>query len=136
MDKHHHHEVPGVVTPQTPDVPDVLQEPEPLVLPVPVKHDGPILSQELPALLGTATQYVAGTQPQVVLNASRFRKRATLISTDNPFLIVYQRNNVVPAACATWPANVPFIYTAQSELSVATASGTAAVSVVTEDWAR
>ncbi len=130
------HQVPA--TPGVAPLPDVLQEPaEPLDLTVKVKHDGPLTTQELPAVLGTTATLTVTVQPQVALSASPLRKRAILISTDNPFLIVSQRNNAsVASACALWPANVPFEFRAQSALSVATSSGTASVSVVTEDWSR
>lgn len=133
-----HNQVPGVVQAQLPDLPEVMQEPDtPYSQVVPVCHDGPVTTHELPAQLGTTSTYTAGVQPQVVLNGSRMRKRATLISTDNAFMIVARRNNAgTPSANAVWPPLVPFIYTAQTELSIATTAGTATVSVVTEDWAR
>lgn len=136
-DPHSRPGIPGLEEPQHPDVPDVLQWPElPAQLTVPVKHQGPIGTQELPAHLGTITQFIASTTAQVVLNKSQFRKKATLISSDNAFLIVPTRTVIGTNTAATWPANVAFVYTAQSELSIATTTGTATVSVITEDWAR
>jgi hypothetical protein len=133
-----HPVVPGVVVPQSPDVADVMQEPEePFAVVVPVKHDGPIFSQEVPAVLGTTMTVTATTSPQMILGNSHMRKKATLISTDNPFMVVARRNNgTVASANALWPANVPLVYTAQTELSVMTSTGTATISVVTEDWSR
>jgi hypothetical protein len=135
---HPHQVVPGIVMPQHPDVADVLQEPEePYTATVPVKHDGPVFSQEVPAVLGTTMTVTATTSPQMILGASPLRKKATLISTDNPFMLVARRNNAtVVSANALWPANVPLVYTAQTELSVATSTGTASISVITEDWSR
>lgn len=138
MSHQQHQAVPGIVVPQTPDVADVLQEPEePFSVTVPVKHDGPIFSQEMPAVLGTTMTVTVTTSPQMILGASPLRKRATLISTDNAFMVVARRNNAtVASANALWPANVPLVYGAQTELSVATSTGTATLSVITEDWSR
>jgi hypothetical protein len=118
-----------------PGLDDVMQRPaEPIA--VPVVHEGPITTHELPSKLGTTFALIASANPQVALAHDRMRKRAVLISTDNPFLISVARSINGTGVAATWPANVPFIYTAESELTVATASGTAAVSVVTENYAR
>lgn len=128
---------PGVVMPQFPDLPEVLQRPEePATLTVPVQHDGPVHTQELPSRLGTAFTIFATTAPQVAVNGSPLRKKATLISTDSAFLILPRRANIGTGTGAPWPANIPFVYTAESELSVATTTGTATISVITEDWAR
>lgn len=137
--QHGQHVVPGlgVVDPAHPDLPDILQRPEPAApQPVPVRHEGPLPTQELPAVLGTAEQWPITTVPQVVLTKSRTRKKATLLSTDNPFLILPRRSNIGTNTGALWPANVPLVYTAESELSVCTATGTATLSVITEDWTR
>jgi hypothetical protein len=133
-----HKIAPGIVMPQNPDVADVMQEPEePYSVTVPVKHDGPIYSQEVPAVLGTTMTVTATTSPQLILSASPMRKKATLISTDNAFMVVARRNNGGTASAnALWPANVPLVYTAQTELSVMTSTGTATISVITEDWSR
>lgn len=133
------HHVPGlgVVDSAHPELQDIMQRPEaPLSVTVPVKHDGPLPTQELPAVLGTAETWPITTTPQVVLTRSRTRKKATLISTDNPVLIMPRRSNIGTNTGATWPANVPFVYTAETELSVCTATGTATLSVITEDWTR
>lgn len=127
----------GVVDAAHPELQDVLQRPDtPMSVTVPVKHDGPLFTQELPAVLGTSTQYVLTTSGEKVLNASPFRKRATIISTDNPFLIMPRQSNVGTNTSALWPANVPFIYTATSPLWLATPAGAATVSVITEDGTR
>jgi xanthine dehydrogenase molybdopterin-binding subunit B len=138
MSGHQHPVTPGTVMPQAPDVAAVLQEPDvPYSVTVPVRHDGPVFSQEVPAVLGTTMTVVATTTPQMILGASGLRKKATIISTDNAFMLVARRNNAtVASANALWPANVPLVYTAQTELSVATSAGTASISVITEDWSR
>lgn len=127
----------GVVDPAHPELQDVLQRPDAL-LPetVPVKHEGPVYTQELPAVLGTVSQHAIGTAPETILSEDPFRKRATIISTDNAFLIIRGKFNNGPGTSATWPANVPFVYGATSSLSVATATGTATISVITENGAR
>jgi len=118
-----------------PELDDVMQRPaEPVA--VPVVHEGPITTHELPSKLGTTFSVTASVSTQVLLSHDRMRKRATIISTDNPFLISVARSINGTGVAALWPANVPFIYTSESELTVATSTGTAAVSVVTENWAR
>lgn len=136
MDQHF---VPGlgIVEPAHPELADIQQHPDvPLPVTVPVKHDGPLPTQELPAVLGTVETWPITTTPQVVVNRSPTRKRAILISTDNAFLILARRSNIGTNTGALWPANVPLTYTASSELSVCTATGTATLSVITEDWTR
>jgi hypothetical protein len=131
--------VPGLgpVDPAHPELPDVQQRPDPMLPePVPVRHDGPMFTQELPAVLGTVSQHTIGTSPETVLSDDPFRKRATLISTDNPFIIIRGKFNNGSGVAATWPANVPFIYTATSSLSLVTAAGTANVSIITENGTR
>lgn len=133
------HHVPGlgVVDPAHPDLSEIMQRPEPAApVPVPVRHEGPMPTQELPAVLGTAEQWAITTVPQVVLTRSRTRKKATLISTDNPILIMPRRSNIGTMTGALWPANVPLVYTAETELSVVVSTGTATLSVITEDWSR
>lgn len=133
MDQH----APDMMAPAYPELQDVTQRQDlPLPVTVPVKHDGPLPTQELPAVLGTAEQWPITTTAQVVLTKSQTRKRAILISTDNPILILARRSNVGTMTGALWPANVPLVYTAQSELSVCVATGTATLSVITEDWTR
>lgn len=129
---------PGTVMPQAPDVAAVLQEPDvPYSVTVPVRHDGPVFSQEVPAVLGTMMTVTATTSPQMILGASPLRKKATIISTDNAFMVIPRRNNGGTASAnALWPANVPLVYTAQNDLSVMTSTGTATISVITEDWSR
>lgn len=128
---------PEIMAPAFPELQDVTQRADlPLSVTVPVKHDGPLPTQELPAVLGTAEQWPITTAPQVVLTRSQTRKRAILISTDNPFLILPRRSNIGTNTGALWPALVPLVYTAQTELSVCTTTGTATLSVITEDWTR
>jgi len=128
---------PEMMAPAYPELQDVTQRADfPMPLTVPVKHDGPLPTQELPAVLGTVETWPITTMPQVVLTRSQTRKRAILISTDNAFLVLPRRSNIGTNTGALWPANVPLNYTGQSELSVCTTTGTATLSVITEDWTR
>lgn len=117
-----------------PPADEVMQRPE-SPRPLPVRHDGPVTTHELPSRFGITVTETASTTAQQVLGADRGRKRATLISTDNAFRVHVQRTAQGPANTATWPANVPLIITHCAPVSISTASGTATVSIITEDWA-
>ncbi len=117
-----------------PDLDEVLQRPE-AICPIPVRQTGPIQTHELPSRFGAVGVEIASTSPQQVLGADRQRKRATLISTDNPFLVSIARSINGSHTAAIWPANIPLIITHCDAVTIATTTGTAAVSYLTENWA-
>ena len=118
-----------------PGLDEVMQRPESPCA-VPVEHLGPVQVHQLPAKLGTAFAVTASSTPQQILGADRFRKVARLISTDNPFGVSVSRSVNGTQTGAVWPANVPLILEHSDAITVYTASGTASVSVITENWTR
>ena len=115
----------------------VMQRPEDVRC-VPVDVVGPVTTHELPARGATTCTEVATTAARDILSADRTRKRATLISTDNPFYVAYSRNpniNTPGAVGGLWPANVPLIITHCDWVTVWTPNGNATIAVLTEQWA-
>jgi hypothetical protein len=146
--EHHHH---GHTTHQAdaarriehaeqphPQLDEVMQRPGPVAAQVvPVRHDGPIHAQELPAALGTIFTAKTTTSGEQILGADRMRKRAVIISTDNPFVINVARSINGTGTSGIWPANVALELRNESALTVATSGGSAAtLTVITENYAR
>jgi len=106
---------------------------------IPVEVTGPVTTHELPSRGATTMIEIAGVQPREILGANRSRKNATLLSTDAPFYVAYSRNpplNSGPApVAALWPINVPLVIGHCDWVTIFTLTGTATVSVLTEDWA-
>lgn len=106
---------------------------------VPVEVTGPVTTHELPSRGATSMIEVATVQPREILGANRSRKSAILLSTDSPFYVAYSRNPAIgsgPAAVAAlWPINVPLVIGHCDWVTVFTLTGTATISVLTEDWA-
>ena len=117
-----------------PEIDEVMQRSETPVC-VSVKHDGPVTTSELPSRFGTVCVEIATISPQQVLGGDRRRTRATLLSTDNAFLVSITRSINGTRTAALWPANVPLILTHCEAVTIATSTGTAAVSIITENWA-
>ena len=117
-----------------PELDEVMQRPDVPVC-VPVHVDGPVTTHELPSRFGTVFVVTATTTPQQILGADRQRKKATLISTDNPFLISITRSINGSQTAAIWPINVPYYATHCDAITVATSTSTATISVITENWA-
>lgn len=114
---------------------EVMQRPEP-VTPIPVDHVGPLQTQELPSQFGAVFAVLVGTNPEQILGADRARRRAIIISTDNPFLVSVTRSINGTRTAALWPANVPLILKHRAAVTVATPTGSANISVITENWAQ
>jgi hypothetical protein len=111
--------------------------PEPTVRTVVAKVETPVRTQALPRKAGaTRTRTGVTTTPVRFLAADHRRASAAVVSIGQNMLIA-----LVPAAAsdpstmALWPQNVPFILTADTELWVASATGTTTVTVITELWA-
>jgi len=117
-----------------PNLDEVMQRPESPVA-VPVKHDGPIQTHELPSRFGTIGNITASTTPYPILAADRARKRAVLIATDNPFIVLLNNTVVGTNTYALWPINVPLEIRHSDKVWVATTTGNATISYFTENWA-
>lgn len=119
-----------------PDLEDVLQE-EDAPVAVPVKHDGPVHTQELPArrwsafnttVVDTSVEHLFGRDPR--------RKRVTLMTTDAPYIVGESKQVVEKGAGAVWPQNVALVLAHQGDIYVRrSAAGSSVLSVVAEYWA-
>jgi hypothetical protein len=125
-----------------PDDLEVLQvevEPVGKEPPVRVVVDGPTRTQELPHKGGaTFTKALAASpaQPIRVLRADPRRAVARLVSLDQTFLFAFtQATASDPSTMARWPANVPLVISAATDIFLASYSTAATVTVVTELWA-
>lgn len=119
-----------------PDELEALQAEETTVQPaVLVKHEGPIRVQVLPRKQGGTRTRTLSTTPQLLLSADHRRASFTLISPA-AFLFAFSAASAQDASTmAAWPANVPYVCTADTALYAAAQSGTAALSIITEFWA-
>jgi hypothetical protein len=121
-----------------PDLVDVLQiegafgtEP-----PVNVKVNGPVRTQELPSKAGATFTKVVTTAPIKLLFSDHRRSRATIISVGQNMLVAFSSAAAQDSSrMALWPANLPYTHLGGTELWVASATTTTAVSVLTSLWA-
>jgi hypothetical protein len=119
-----------------PDELDALQAedtgPQPAVL---VKHEGPMRVQLLPRKQAGSRTRTLSTTPQLLLSADHRRASFTLISPA-AFLFSFSAAAAQdPSTMAAWPPNVPYVCNADTALYAAAATGTAALSIITEFWA-
>jgi len=119
-----------------PDELEALQAEDTSVQPaVLVKNDGPLRVQVLPRKQGGTRTRTLSTTPQLLLSADHRRGSFTLISTA-AFLFAFSASSAQdPSTMAAWPANVPYVCTADTALYAAAATGTAPLSIITEFWA-
>jgi|SRR5581483_899879 len=118
-----------------PDELDALQAepgPEPAVR---VIVDGPVRTQVLPRKQAATRTRTITTTVQQILAADHRRAAATLIAPSGFLFAFTPAAAQDPSTMAAWPANVPFTLTADAALFVAAASGTVAISIITEFWA-
>jgi hypothetical protein len=118
----------------TPDVDELLQEvnADPAI---PVRQQGPVLTQELPSKRAQgAMDVVPISRWTSLLPATPKRKCSVLISTDNPFYFSFTGTGTTGIL---WPANVPLVmgHTEQVQVMSAHATDTATISHFTELWA-
>lgn len=100
-----------------------------------VKHEGPIRTQALPRKnAGTRTRTLT-TTPQFLLAADHRRASATFIAPAGFLFAFTPAAAQDPSTMAAWPANVPYTLTADTAFYAAAATGTVALSIITEFWA-
>jgi hypothetical protein len=99
--------------------------------------DGPVRTQALPRKSGgTRTRAAVGTTPVRILSADHRRASAKVVSIGQAMLFALTAAaKEDPSTMALWPASVPYELTADTELWVASATGTTSITVVTEFWA-
>lgn len=130
--------------PEQPDLqPDDLEAlqaepgPEPAVNVQLVGTMGPVRVQDLPRKAGaTRTRLGVTTTPVRVLGADHRRAIARVVSIGQAMLFALSyTSSQDPSTMATWPAGLVFELTADTELWVASSTGTTTISVMTEFWA-
>lgn len=111
--------------------------------PVGVAVVGPVRTQALP-LKAMATRTVPiTTTPVKVLQADHRRASATLMAIGQNMLVAFNTASAsdplavgaTSSRMALWPQNVPFEITGDTEVWVASATGTATLTVITGMWA-
>lgn len=121
---------------------EVLQEqigagPEPALHVSVDAISSPVRTQELPRVGGATFtwQQVSTTHAHHLLHANPRQAKATLIS-DQPFLFTLAKATAgEPTRMALWPASVPYVCTARTDIYVMASAATANIGVVTENWA-
>lgn len=120
--------------PLQPDTDEVLQL-EPMSS-VPVRLDGPVRTQALPTKGASTRTVQLTTTPILLLRANHWRKNVKLVGIAQAFLFAFNKASASdPSTMAQWPIGVPYTCEATTEIWVAAATGTTALSVVTENWA-
>lgn len=108
------------------------RDPVPQLLTVPVRHDGPLSTHELPSRVGTISVYALSTgDPITVLYRDLARKRAVLVS--DAAMVIGRTTNKLGGA--PWPLGAVLTLTHSDALYAWTATGTANLTVITENWA-
>lgn len=131
---------PAGALPASPSIAQIEQEDlAPARLSVLVEHNGPITSHELPSRSGSAFSQIfdSGGSTQQLLGKDLKRKRALIVSTDNPFYYAARdQANPNSAAAALWPANVVLEITHADEVHIAgaTADQVSTIAVITENF--
>lgn len=136
LPQHMKSQTPAGAIPATPSIAQIEQEqlaPQAVL----VIHNGPITTHELPARAGAAFSQICSTTSTQVIGKDLKRKRAILLSTDNPFYYSSREiSQVNSASAALWPINVPLVLQHGDEVWVAcaTASMVSTIAVVTENF--
>jgi hypothetical protein len=120
-----------------PDVDEVVQE-EPTethIQPVPVTIEGPVRVQELPSRVASTRSYILSTTPEQILGADPRRRRALLVGVTNIIWLGTTPNDVTGPYPFALPVGVPIVLEHQAPIYAASATGTATLSMVVENWA-
>lgn len=98
--------------------------------------DAPVRTQELPRKAGATRTRTITTTPVRVLTPDHRRASATFVMIGQNLLFAFSAAAAGdPSAMALWPEGIPYMLTADTELWVATQTGSATLSVATEMWA-
>lgn len=103
-----------------------------------VEFNGPQITHDLPSKAGAPFSAVVGPNGDTILGRDPRRKRAVIVSTDNPFYYstLPQAKPSTASACL-WPANVPMELRNGDQVWCAYASGAnnlSTLGVVVEYW--
>lgn len=106
-----------------------LHQVDPDCIAVPVRHEGPMTTHELPSRSGVVTDFGLTTVWQMVLGDDLKRKRVTLIAAA-AWMISH-----APHGGATWPANVPLVINHAGKVYARVAAVGTDLTVIPEEWA-
>lgn len=122
-----------------PDTDEVLQNEEvhePAVNVHITGSDVPVRVQSLPNRAGATFTKAVTTTAQRILNADHRRAVGTIIASGGAVYVAFSNASAQdPSRMALWPAGVPFVSSAGTEVWVQAVSGTVQVGVLTELWA-
>lgn len=124
----------------TPDLEDLYQEEDERVIVVPVRlieAESPVRVQLLPSRHGVSRSYTTAAtdaEPIPLLGADLRRRRATIVALGAE-IYVGDREMVKSSQAARWPSSVPLVIEHTEMIYARAATGSATVSVVTENWA-
>lgn len=97
---------------------------------------GPVRTQDLPRKAASTRTRTVTTTPIRVLTADHRRAVARLVSIGQAMLVAFTAAAAQdPSTMALWPQNTVFTVTADTEVWVASQTGTTSISVVAEFWA-
>lgn len=114
-----------------PSVPEVQQQQDITpIMPLPVVHDGPINTQQLPSRMGPIITQALSTATAHVLGQDEKRRRTVCIC-DVDWLVSRTSSGVA----APWYAKVPLVLENADSLYAKVSTGTGTLTVVTEMWA-
>ena len=102
------------------------------ILTVPVRHDGPLNTHELPSRIATVMAFVLDTNFQQVLYKDLSRKRAVLVAD----AIIIVSHSGAAGSGGFWPANSQLTLTHCDALWIAAKTGSGVnLTVIPENWA-
>lgn len=120
-----------------PDELEALQaEPTDVPPAVLVRIDGPTRTQDLPRKSAASVTRTITTVAKKYLSADHRRASVKVLSIGQNVLIAFNLASAQdPSTMAEWPAGVQYTLTADSEVWLASKTGTTQVSIITEYWA-
>lgn len=120
----------------SPDEEEILQEDVDANIEVVVA--GVVRTQELPARIGAAKMWSAGTNGVQILTRDERRKSAIIVALDQDIKIGNGQNDVIGSteSGSVWPANVPLPIGSSDEWWVASYTDSTRVTAVIEYWAH
>jgi hypothetical protein len=118
---------------------DVVQQEEvsPLhIAPVPVTIEGPVRTQEYPSVIASMRSINLGSSAETILPANPRRRRAVVLSFDQPVYLGRDISEVNAGGTFLLPERVPLEikHTRAVAAGVAQASATSILSIMVEEW--
>lgn len=119
-----------------PDTSEVIQQEDIALQTVPVKVEGPVRTQALPAPIGSMRSYTVTESASPILNRDARRRRAVIVTIDQPIYVGLSQNEADSGMGFLLPVSVPLEITHADEVwaAVSLAVGESIVSVLNELW--